>query len=122
MDIVLQICIPGAQGRVGEDETRIWRWNSPAVQWLGLRAASTGGTDSIPGQRTGIPYAEWCSQKKKKPIWRGKPKHGLVDVKLNIFQSNHIDFHLLAWPDFSSGFLSYFVIPDSTALALWVHI
>ena len=65
MDIVLQICIPGAQGRVGEDETRIWRGNSPAVQWLGVRAASAGGTGSIPGQRTGIPYAEWCSQKKK---------------------------------------------------------
>ena len=92
----MDIVTPGAQGRGGEDEKRIWRGNSPVVQWLGLCAASTGGTGLIPGQRTGIPYAEWCNQKKKKKlIWRGKAKHGSVDVKLNIFQSNHTDFHLL---------------------------
>ena len=64
----------------------------------------------------------WMVQTKKNLIWRGEAKHDSVDVKLNIFQSNHIDFHSLTWPDFSSGFLSYLVIPNSTSLALWVHI
>ena len=41
---------------------------SLAVQWLGLRASTAGGTGSIPGQGTKIPHAVWCSQKKKHRI------------------------------------------------------
>ena len=39
---------------------------SLAVQWLGLRASTAGGTNSIPGQGTKIPHAMQHSQKKKK--------------------------------------------------------
>ena len=41
---------------------------SLAVQWLRLCTSSIGGIGSIPGQRTKIPHATWCSQKKKKFI------------------------------------------------------
>ena len=39
---------------------------SPAFQWLRLCAPNAGGTGSILGQKTNIPHAEQCSQKKKK--------------------------------------------------------
>ena len=41
-------------------------WNSLAVQWLRLHAATAGGMGLIPGQGTKILYVLWCSQKKKK--------------------------------------------------------
>ena len=40
--------------------------NSQAVQWLGVRASTAGGTGSIPGQRTKIPRATKRGQKKKR--------------------------------------------------------
>ena len=44
---------------------------SLVVQWLGLHTSTTGDLGSILGQDTKIPYASWCSQKKKK---KGKTK------------------------------------------------
>ena len=44
----------------------ITRGSSLAVQWLGLRASTAGGTGSIPGQGTKIPHAMVCPKKKKK--------------------------------------------------------
>ena len=38
---------------------------SQVVQWLRLRASTAGGTGSIPGPGTKIPYAEWQGQKKR---------------------------------------------------------
>ena len=38
---------------------------SLVVQWLGLSAATAGGTGSSPGWGTKIPYAPWSGQKKK---------------------------------------------------------
>ena len=38
--------------------------NSLAVQWLGLRASSAGGTGSITGWETKIPHATWHGQKR----------------------------------------------------------
>ena len=32
---------------------------SLVVQWLGLCSSNAGGTGSIPGQGTSIPYAAW---------------------------------------------------------------
>ena len=40
--------------------------NSLAVQWLGLRASTAGGTGSIPGRGTKILHAAQYGQKKKK--------------------------------------------------------
>ena len=40
--------------------------NSLAVQWLGLRAFTAEGADSIPGRGTKIPQATWRSQQKRK--------------------------------------------------------
>ena len=40
--------------------------NSLAVQWLGLRASTAGGMESIPCQGTKILHATWQGQKKKK--------------------------------------------------------
>ena len=39
---------------------------SLTVQWLRLHAFNAGHLGSIPGSGTKIPYAIWCSQKKKK--------------------------------------------------------
>ena len=39
---------------------------SLGFQLLGLRTSTAWGTGSIPGRRTRIPHAAWCSQKKKK--------------------------------------------------------
>ena len=39
--------------------------NSLAVQWLGLRASTSGGTGLIPGRGTKIPQAARLGQKKK---------------------------------------------------------
>ena len=39
-----------------------------AVQWLRLCTSTAGGTGSIPGQRTKIPHAMQCNQKKKKKV------------------------------------------------------
>ena len=39
---------------------------SLAVQWLRLCASNARDAGSTPGQGTKIPYARWCSQKKKK--------------------------------------------------------
>ena len=39
---------------------------SLTVQWLRLHAFNAGHLGSIPGWGTKIPYAIWCSQKKKK--------------------------------------------------------
>ena len=36
---------------------------SLVVQWLRLCAPNAGGTGSIPGRETNIPYATWCGQK-----------------------------------------------------------
>jgi len=36
--------------------------NSLVVQWLGLCTSTVEGTSSIPGQRTKILQAAWCSQ------------------------------------------------------------
>ena len=52
---------------------RIWlleerEGTSLAVQWLGLRAFTAGGTGSIPGQGTKIPHAMVRPKKKKKKI------------------------------------------------------
>ena len=41
---------------------------SLGFQLLGLRTSTAWGTGSIPGRRTRIPHAAWCSQKKKKKI------------------------------------------------------
>ena len=41
------------------------RWNSLAVQWLGLWAFTAEGSGSMPGQGAKIPQAMRCSQKKK---------------------------------------------------------
>ena len=49
-----RIRIKISQGGVG---------NSPAVQWLGLRAFIVEDPGSIPGQGTKIPQATWCSLK-----------------------------------------------------------
>ena len=55
------------------------------VQWLRLRAPTTGGTGSIPGWGTKTLRATWCDQKKKKKLlgmaygrlWDSQPgKHG----------------------------------------------
>ena len=49
--------------------------NSLAVQWLGLRASTAGGTGLIPGRGTKFPHAAWHSLKKffnkKKKIYSG---------------------------------------------------
>ena len=39
--------------------------NSLVVQWLGLRASTAGGPDSIPGRGTKILQVAWCGQKNK---------------------------------------------------------
>ena len=53
--------------------------NSLAVQWLRLHAFTAKGTGSIPGQRTKIPQAAWCSQKRK----RKKENDEKEDIKGN---------------------------------------
>lgn len=45
--------------------------NSLAVLWLRLHASNTWGMGLMPGQRTKIPHAHGCGQKKKKKITRG---------------------------------------------------
>ena len=45
---------------------------SLVVQWLGLSAATAGGTGSIPGWGTKSQYAPWSGQKKKKRLMRKK--------------------------------------------------
>ena len=47
--------------------------NSLVVQWLGLRAFTTEGAGSIPGQGTKIPQATRRNQNKKKTT-KNKPK------------------------------------------------
>ena len=42
--------------------------NSLAVQWLRLRASTSGDTGSIPGKETKIPRGKWCSQKENEQI------------------------------------------------------
>ena len=37
---------------------------SLAVQWLRIHASNPGGAGSIPGQRSNIPHAAQCGQKK----------------------------------------------------------
>ena len=44
--------------------------NSPVIQWLGLRASTSGGMGSIPGRGTKIPQATQRGKKKKeKTTW-----------------------------------------------------
>ena len=38
------------------------------VEWLKLHASTAGGSGSIPGQGTKIPYAAQHNQKKKKKV------------------------------------------------------
>ena len=47
-----------------------------AVQWLRLYAPNAGGTDLIPGQKTKIPHAMQCNQKKEKGEKRKQQKKG----------------------------------------------
>ena len=47
------------------------------VQWLGLSAATAGGTGSIPGWGTKSQYAPWSGQKKKKKTNEEKKKQGV---------------------------------------------
>ena len=42
---------------------------SPVVKTLHFLCFTAGDTGSIPGQRTKIPHAMWCGQKKKKNLW-----------------------------------------------------
>ena len=44
---------------------------SLAVQWLILPASTAGSVGSTPGQRTKIPHATLCGQKKKNQVPRG---------------------------------------------------
>ena len=50
-----------------------------AVQWLGLRASTAGGTGSIPGRGTKIPHAEHMVQPKKIKFNLKKKKKKNVD-------------------------------------------
>ena len=50
---------------LGQVNDLSWR-TSLVVQWFRLWASTAGGTGSIPGQRTKIPYAVWHCQKLKK--------------------------------------------------------
>ena len=50
---------------------------SLVVQWLGLSAATAGGTGSIPGWGTKSQYAPWSGQKKKKKTNEEKKKQGV---------------------------------------------
>ena len=45
---------------------KCYKWDSLAVQWLGLGAFTAKGPGSIPGWGTKIPEATWGDQKKKK--------------------------------------------------------
>lgn len=51
--------------------------NSLAVLWLRLHASNTWGMGLMPGQRTKIPHAHGCGQKKKKNHQRVYYKYGL---------------------------------------------
>ena len=51
------------------------RENSLAVQWLGLCTFTAKGPGSIPGQRTNIPQASRCGQKKKKKKKKNEGKN-----------------------------------------------
>ena len=51
-------------GILGQVNDVSWR-TSLVVQWFRLWASTAGGTDSIPGQRTKIPYAVWHCHKLK---------------------------------------------------------
>ena len=55
--------------------------NSPAVQWLGLRAFTAEGSGSIPGQGTNIPQVARQGQKKKKKSSRTMPLEQKIIVK-----------------------------------------
>ena len=46
------------------DESQDQEGNSLVVQWLRFCASTTEGTGSIPGQRTKIPHALPCSQRR----------------------------------------------------------
>ena len=48
---------------------KIFSGTSLVVQWLGLHASTSGGTDSIPGWGTKILSAVQCGQKKKKDFF-----------------------------------------------------
>ena len=66
--------------------------DSLAVQWLGVRTSTTGGTGSIPGQGTKIPQATPLGQKKKKNL-------SLLKTSLKLtFQTWFVKyFFLLDW-------------------------
>ena len=76
---------------------------SLAVQWLKLCTSSVGGIGSIPGQRTKIPHATWCSQKKKS-----------ITIFLNVLENkNYLEWskpHDICWfslSDKAPGWLTH---------------
>ena len=62
------------------------------VQWLRLSAFTAMGLGSIPAWGTEIPKAMWCSQKKKKELfkklWNTLPKQGNKAMKVVAKQSS----------------------------------